>query len=221
MTRFRFKHILIYSLVSFTLVYGVLWTIFHQYKDLIPDIEIFILIILYMMLLIITGWVYSTKNIITVHQALGLNKTTYKYLITALIFALVLWGLDFLYQTRLLHIDIKQEAFTWYQNKKDGYWPLTFMSMVIFAPIIEEMLFRWFFLQTARQYLSDFWSAVLISLLFAGIHYSLVLFPSVFFASLLYVYLTIKSNSLIPAILAHITNNSLTFLYYSGLLHLL
>jgi hypothetical protein len=126
---------------------------------------------------------------------------------------------DYFYQTMLLQIDIKQVALNWTLSKKGANGPLVFISMVIFAPLIEEMIFRWVFFQTARQYFNLFWSTLLISMLFAAIHFSWVLFPSVFFASLLYVYLTVKANSIIPAILAHIINNFLTFVYYTGLLN--
>ncbi|HHL30990.1 MAG TPA: CPBP family intramembrane metalloprotease, partial [Oceanospirillales bacterium] len=42
--------------------------------------------------------------------------------------------------------------------------------------------------------------------------------PSLFIASLAYIYLTYKAKSIVPAIIAHILNNSMTFFYYLALL---
>jgi len=103
---------------------------------------------------------------------------------------------------------------------------LSILIGVFFSPIWEEILFRGFFLNRLNERLS-FWSANVISaLLFMLIHwpywvskygFSAVVIKdsiNVFLLGCLFGWVMKKSNSLWPAIGAHIANN-----FLSGLIH--
>jgi membrane protease YdiL (CAAX protease family) len=134
--------------------------------------------------------------------------------------AITIWALDYFLQVYIFHIDINEIADQWYTKNSRSKMIFTFASSVLFAPMIEEILFRGMFLQALNQYLNKFWSAIVLSGLFALIHFDLTQSASLFIAALMYTWLTYKSNSVIPAICAHIINNFLTFIYYLDLVAL-
>lgn len=92
----------------------------------------------------------------------------------------------------------------------DGIGPpqlLVFLIIVFFLPIIEEWLFRGIFWRWAKKVMSPASTFVVISLLFAFAHWEplhvLGLLPLSFFLG----WLRLKTGSLGPSIIAHMTNN--------------
>ena len=172
---------------------------------------------MYLVMLLVTAGVYQSKNIMDLHQYVGFKPIHIKYILIAVFLAILIWVLDYLSQTSLFKIDIKLEANNWYSKQNNIL--AAFVSTALIAPIIEEMLFRGIFLQTLNRYLNKFWSAITLSILFTLIHFSFIQAPSLFFASMVYVWLTYKSKSIIPAIFAHLINNCGTFIYYFSISH--
>ncbi len=88
----------------------------------------------------------------------------------------------------------------------EGYPSLifAFLSIAVFVPIMEELMFRGFVLDLASEVYSK-WTAILISaILFALIHPLYILTVlNAFWAGLIYGYVRIKTNSLWPSILLH------------------
>jgi len=92
----------------------------------------------------------------------------------------------------------------------DGIGPpqlLVFLIIVFFLPIIEEWLFRGIFWRWAKKVMSPTSTFVVISLLFAFVHWEplhvLGLLPLSFFLG----WLRLKTGSLGPSIIAHMINN--------------
>lgn len=80
---------------------------------------------------------------------------------------------------------------------------ITYLSVAVIAPIVEEMLFRGLIFDTLRKGLR-FWPAILIqALIFAVMHGQLVWMAYAFIIGIVFAALRVRYNSLIPAIIAH------------------
>lgn len=193
-------------------VFGLLW-LFHFYiKQPWPNEAFYILTTMYIIMIGSTCLIFKTTELQTIHSHIGFHKFKLTGVLLAIILAIIIWICDYFFQSNWLMIDLKQEARDWYL--KQNNLQLTFLTSVILTPIIEEMLFRGILLKSFNLYLSKFWTTIIISFLFAIIHFEVLQIPILFFASALYVWLTFKYKSIIPAIIAHVMNNCFTFFYY-------
>ena len=223
MEKYKLHHlILIIASVIFTGI-GLLWIFHYIIPNPYPNEEYYLLLMMYLVMLGSTAIIFKTKKLKPIHAIIGFKSIKFKPVSFAFMIAFVIWGIDYFYQTIFLDIDIKIEATNWYENQANLL--VVFFSTVIFTPIIEEMLFRGIILQSLNQYLSKIWSAITLSVVFALIHIdflqapiNLSQVPTLIFASLIYVWLTYKYKSIIPAIIAHIINNCLTFFYYMSII---
>ena len=212
MTKYKFTH-LIFIITSVILpVVGLLWFFYNNAPTPYPNEEYYILLAMYISILVSTGIIFKTKNIRQIHRYIGFRSTKFKPIALAIVIAFLIWGFDYFYQTVLLDINNDIAARDWYETQNNLI--LAFFGTVIFAPIIEEMLFRGIILQGLNTYLSRFWSAIILSVAFALIHFDVLQIPTLIFASIIYAWLTFKYNSITPAIIAHVTNNCLTYFYY-------
>lgn len=102
-------------------------------------------------------------------------------------------------------------------NGNVWYDIFTFISVVILAPIFEELIFRGMILRTLSKYNKVF-AIVITSLFFALLHLNITQAVPAFFMSLVLCYMSLKTNSLLVTILAHATNNLLALLstYFDG-----
>lgn len=212
MKKYKLHHLFLIIASVLLAGVGLLWT-FHQFiPHPYPNAEYYLLLMMYIIMLVSTAIIFKTKKLSLIHTHIGFRSAKIMPITFAIMVAFFIWGFDYLYQTMVLDIDIKIEATIWY--KKQTNLLAVFFSTVVFAAIIEEMLFRGIILQTLNQYVSRAWSAIILSVVFALIHYDVLQIPTLIFASLIYVWLTYKYKSIVPAIIAHIINNCLTFLYY-------
>ena len=177
-----------------------------------PNKEIYLLLLIYVAIVAMTAYSHNRRNLYKIHHLIGFKKTKMFYIIIAISIAVIIWFLDYYYQTKILNRDVVSEAKTW--KAKNRHLSIAFLSTVVFAPIIEEMLLRGVFLQGFNRYMSRLSTALIISLFFAFIHFSPLDIPSLFIASLFYAAITFHSQSIIPAVFAHILNNCMTFFYY-------
>lgn len=81
------------------------------------------------------------------------------------------------------------------------------ISTIIVAPITEELLFRGIMLGKLKQY-GNVFAIVVVSILFGLLHGNLPQTIPAFVTSLFLCQLTLKSNSIVPAISIHIINNA-------------
>ena len=90
---------------------------------------------------------------------------------------------------------------------------LAFVSLVVVAPISEEILFRGYLFGKLRKYV-PVWGAVLItSLLFAIVHFQWNVGLDVFALSIVLCLLRVVSGSLWPSILLHMLKNGIAFYF--------
>lgn len=96
--------------------------------------------------------------------------------------------------------------------------------LVIAAPIIEELIFRSFILQTFLARFKPWIASSLTALIFAVIHFDFQSVAIIFVLGLILNWIFIRSRSIIPCIGFHMVNNSIAFLVEflvsKGYLHL-
>lgn len=90
---------------------------------------------------------------------------------------------------------------------------LAFTTLVIIAPVSEEILFRGYLLGKLRKYV-PVWVAVLVtSLLFAIVHFQFNVGVDVFALSIVLCLLRIGTGRLWPSILLHMIKNAIAFYF--------
>lgn len=91
---------------------------------------------------------------------------------------------------------------------------LLWTAFVVAAPLVEEVIFRGFFLSTLRSLrLPDVASALLVSLMWAAVHvqYDLYGMATILAMGLLYAAVRIRLDSLLPTIAMHGLTNAVAF----------
>jgi len=102
-----------------------------------------------------------------------------------------------------------------FENKTPDYGEVTglagniiyFISIAIVPPIIEEFLFRGAILGSLRKY-GDGIAIIVSAVMFGFAHANFMQTPVTFLTGLVLGYLTIKTNSIIPAMILHFVNNA-------------
>jgi membrane protease YdiL (CAAX protease family) len=121
----------------------------------------------------------------------------------------------------VFHVDLDQKqelGFDIVITNRDKI--VTFMSLVVIPPIVEEFLFRGFLFGGLRSKLPFIWAAVVTSALFASLHLAQgagsVLWVAgidTFILSLFLCYLREKTGNLWAGIFLHACKNMVAFLY--------
>jgi membrane protease YdiL (CAAX protease family) len=217
MIKYKLHHVLL--IIALILFAGItlLWIFNQHILNPLPNQEFYLLIMILIVIYLVTAKAYATNDMLIIHKAIGFHKVRYKMIFIALVITILIFLIDYLYQIKLLTIDMTAQATDWKQGQSN--LSATFLTTVIFTPIIEEMLFRGVLLKTLNKYINKFLTALIVSILFVSVHASIIAAPTLFIAALFYAWLTFKSQSIIPAIIAHIVNNGLTFYYYIFLLN--
>lgn len=127
-------------------------------------------------------------------------------ILTALITALATVALPFVNYTQTQDTGFTQIA-TQYE------YILAFVSLVVVAPIAEEVLFRGYLFGKLRKYVPVWGSVLITSLLFALVHFQWNVSLDVFALSLVLCMLRVVSGSLWPSILLHMLKNGVAFYF--------
>ena len=94
---------------------------------------------------------------------------------------------------------------------------LSFVSIVIAAPVVEELLFRGYILDAIRARHGDVVAVLGSSVLFGLLHIEPYVVGMATLGGLIYGFVRIKTGSLWPSIVSHMLWNFLAFLYiWSG-----
>lgn len=117
-----------------------------------------------------------------------------------------------------INVDQKQEL-GFQDVTTNGSLILTFLSLVVMPPIVEETVFRGFVFSGLRTKLKPVFAALITSLLFATAHLQLgsgqaplwVAAIDTFTLSLVLCYLRFKTDSLWPGIMLHALKNGIAF----------
>lgn len=95
--------------------------------------------------------------------------------------------------------------------KQSVYLILFLMYVCFLGPILEEIIFRGFILKSMQRY-GNLTAIIVSSILFSMFHLNLVQFVNPVLMGIVLAFIAIKSESIIPSIIAHIFNNSITFI---------
>jgi len=90
---------------------------------------------------------------------------------------------------------------------------VAFVTLVIIAPVAEEILFRGYLLGKLRKNLQLWVSILITSILFAIVHLNFNVGVDVFALSIVLCILRVRTNSLWPSILLHMTKNGIAFYF--------
>jgi len=82
------------------------------------------------------------------------------------------------------------------------------VSLSLFPAVLEELLFRGVVMQSLRRF-GDPFALICSSILFAMLHRNLIQGPNALLTGLVLGYFTLRTGSLIPAMVAHFVNNLL------------
>jgi len=130
--------------------------------------------------------------------------------------ALAYWLADHWFFTWLDPAQQALDQLNWQQANQSYHFSSVLLGTVLLAPLFEELFFRGVLFNALRVHLPAGWVVIVTALLFAAIHPSWPLILSVLLAGLLYGTLRHLSGSVLPALLAHLTHNGLTFVLYAG-----
>jgi len=108
----------------------------------------------------------------------------------------------------------EQAQDTGFTQLSQGYeYMLAFVTLVVIAPIAEEILFRGYLLGKLRKHVS-LWASILItSLLFAIVHFQFNVGVDVFALSIVLCLLRVWTGRLAPAVLLHMIKNGIAFYF--------
>lgn len=109
--------------------------------------------------------------------------------------------------------DSMTETFSMIMDNDYGYF-----AVCIFAPLVEELVFRGAILRSLLGSLNKHWLAILISaILFALIHLNLAQMPHAFIIGLLLGWIYYRTGSILPGVAFHWVNNTAAFVAYKVL----
>ncbi|UTW57867.1 CPBP family intramembrane metalloprotease [Kordiimonas sp. SCSIO 12603] len=84
------------------------------------------------------------------------------------------------------------------------------MCIVVFAPVIEEIIFRGYLQTALEKKIGPFMALIISSLAFAAAHFDLDTLPILFIAGLAFGYIFQKTKSIYPAMFLHAANNGIS-----------
>ena len=124
---------------------------------------------------------------------------------------------DMLYIMLLGESSIPEIVYYVDDSEYDLIRALSFVSIVIAAPVVEEILFRGYILDAIRELHGDFVAVLGSSVLFGLLHIEPYVVGMATVGGLIYGFVRIKTDSLWPSIVSHMLWNFLAFLYiWSG-----
>lgn len=110
--------------------------------------------------------------------------------------------------------DATQAQDTGFTQLGQGYeYVLAFATLVVVAPIAEEILFRGYLLGKLRKHLPLWLSIFLTSVLFGVVHFSFNVGVDVFALSIVLCILRVWTGRLAPSILLHMLKNGIAFYF--------
>jgi membrane protease YdiL (CAAX protease family) len=163
-------------------------------------------------------------------QDIGLRKPQFKHFGYAVVAYAVFLVSIYIVKFLLGHyINFNQEEDIGYKADLTGAGLLyAFITVVVIAPLIEELVFRGYTFSRLRKYLGFVLSAVLVSLLFAKLHLhngkggsiAIEAFVETFIASVILSYLREKTGNIWAGVSVHATNNLISFITFFTFFHL-
>lgn len=173
-----------------------------------------------LMVAMVIGLPWLIKKYKTTREELGLKAPGWELAIWELLLApgsliaymilsaILIVGAQYL----LPFIDLNQVQDTGFSQLVHGYeYALAFLTLVVIAPIAEEVLFRGYLLGKLRAYIPTWGAVLIVSLLFAAVHGAWNVGIDVFALSIVLCLLRIFTKNLWPSIILHMMKNFIAF----------
>jgi len=107
--------------------------------------------------------------------------------------------------------NVAEEHFEMIMKSRWGY-----LVIGLFAPLVEEMVFRGAVLRSLLQWNSRPWAAIAISsVIFAVIHMNPAQMPHAFLIGLLLGWMYYRTDSIVPGVVYHWVNNTVAYVMYN------
>jgi len=169
-------------------------------------------------LIIVIGVPWWVKKLRTTRKEVGLDSyMTWTDLLLAPAAFIVYILLSFVLTSiaaQFPFYDIEQVQDTGFSGLNHNYeYFLAFFTLVIVAPVAEEILFRGYLLGKLRKYIPVWASILVTSLLFGLVHFSWNVGVDVFALSIILCLLRIQTGRLWPSILLHMIKNGIAFYF--------
>lgn len=170
-------------------------------------------------ILVVIGVPWLVKRRVTTKEELGLARlpTWLDIVITPVgfvVYILLSGSLLFAAQYLLPFVDFEQVQDVGFDQLTQQFeYLLAFFTLVVLAPVAEEVLFRGYLLSKLRRHVAT-WIAILItSLLFGLVHFAWNVGIDTFALGIVLCLVTIWTKSLWPAILIHMLKNGIAFYF--------
>ena len=176
------------------------------------------LVIYLLSMLIIIGGPWLTKKYTTTKKDLGLDSyTTWIDLFLAPAAFVVYVLLSFVLTSiasQFPFFNINQVQDTGFKGLSFGYeYLLAFITLVVVAPIAEEIIFRGYLLGKLRKHIPTAVAVLTTSVLFGIVHFAWNVGVDVFALSIVLCILRIQTGRLWPSIILHMIKNGIAFYF--------
>lgn len=209
--------LLVFFGLQMAIVYGLVYFVqslqVASNSDIISNIESLLNGVVSATVFFLAGWIYCIMTRRSIARLFPFERAGVKYIII-----LSIIGLAVTLMSNLV-VDALSNVFGLFgiENRgidmaEDGSLPsilLYYLTVAVLPAFAEEFAFRGVVMGTLRKY-SDSLALLVSSAAFALMHGNFVQIPFTFCCGLVFGYLVIKTNSLLPAIIVHFLNNALS-----------
>ena len=156
-------------------------------------------------------WLFFKIREKSIVKEIGLRKCNWKLVLAAVVFGIgFTFGLSGLMEM-IPFPDSLVESFTSsHDTLSTGNPIIGFVSVAIFAPVVEEVFFRGLIYTRLKQGMPKVVAAVISALMFGVMHGEVIWILYAFVVGLMLVWVFEKTNSLLACIMVHAANNGLT-----------
>jgi len=150
--------------------------------------------------------IYLRKDIRKVYMFYSVKKMKYFFIgILLWIAAVIVSGIYSYYAMRILPSEELIESFDYIFSETTFTQQVVIMAVI--PAVVEEMFFRGIMFNSLKKKTGVKVAAVVSSLLFASMHFSLIkIFPT-FLLGVVFTYVVYKTGSILPAVVLHFINN--------------
>jgi membrane protease YdiL (CAAX protease family) len=172
-----------------------------------------------LMVVMVIGLPWLIKKYKTSREDIGLTKLpSWLDVLLApagLVVYIILSALFIVIATYLLpFVDFDQTQDVGFKALTHGYeYALAFLTLVVIAPVAEEILFRGYLMGKLRKHIPLWLTILLVSLLFAIVHGAWNVGIDVFALSIVLCLVRVVSGSLWPSIMIHMMKNGIAFYF--------
>lgn len=202
------------ALILTAIAYGIAYAVLFTLED--PNVDLWVAVfsaLLELLLVVPVWWVVRHKYHVSWAKALNFRrfKPYWLGLMVAFFFAYNVFNVIYSLLLTGAGMEIDRDIGPTLEQLSSP-WPLTF-SIVILAPLAEEIFFRGFIFNGLRARMNWWWAAIISAALFAGAHLDLLFLLPAFLIGFLFALLYQKTNSIWPGIIVHFTVNGLAMLF--------